>query len=214
MKEETRRIRDPIKTQEKIRKHATAEFIRWGYEGARMDRISAKSGASKNLIYRYFDNKQELYIRCLEHVYIEFRKRQDIGHVDHKKPLDAIVALTSRTFDIFAEYPEILLMLSVENLSRGHFIKQSTIIPSLYNPLKESLDRIINEGKKQKIFRDQIDLEDLYISISALCYFYFSNRSTLSVIFGEYYAKQDTLAKRKAHVVDMVVTFVTGRAAT
>ncbi|MBC7594341.1 MAG: helix-turn-helix transcriptional regulator, partial [Kineosporiaceae bacterium] len=40
---------------------ATREFAAEGFAGARVNRIATNAGANKQLIYRYFGGKQELY---------------------------------------------------------------------------------------------------------------------------------------------------------
>ena len=48
-------------TKQRILDAATKEFARHGIAGARIDRIAARSGMSKPMIYTYFDSKQRLF---------------------------------------------------------------------------------------------------------------------------------------------------------
>ena len=47
--------------REQIFQAAVAEFLEKGFSSASMDRISARAGASKRTVYKYFDNKEKLF---------------------------------------------------------------------------------------------------------------------------------------------------------
>ncbi len=55
------RARDAERTREAILEAATEEFAERGYAGARVDGIANRAGANKQLVYRYFGTKAELY---------------------------------------------------------------------------------------------------------------------------------------------------------
>lgn len=55
------RQRDPIRTREKIIRAAEAEFSSKGYAGARMQGIAARAGVKKELLYHYFNGKEQLF---------------------------------------------------------------------------------------------------------------------------------------------------------
>ena len=52
---------DSTETKARILAAATAEFAARGIAGARVDRISAESGASKPMLYAYFGSKERLF---------------------------------------------------------------------------------------------------------------------------------------------------------
>lgn len=52
---------DASDTKRRILNAATAEFADHGFAGARVDRIASEAAANKQLIYRYFGSKQDLY---------------------------------------------------------------------------------------------------------------------------------------------------------
>ena len=49
--------RDPERTRHRILSAATEEFARYGLGGARVDRIAARAGANKRMLYYYYGNK-------------------------------------------------------------------------------------------------------------------------------------------------------------
>ena len=56
------------KTQEKILRAAEEVFIRYGFEGARMEQIAEQAGVLKANIYYYFKGKEELYQALIDSV--------------------------------------------------------------------------------------------------------------------------------------------------
>jgi AcrR family transcriptional regulator len=58
--------RDSAATKQRILDAATAEFAEFGLAGARVDRIAARAGANKQLIYAYFGSKEGLFDNVLE----------------------------------------------------------------------------------------------------------------------------------------------------
>lgn len=202
-------VRDPIRTQEKILAAAQTEFARRGYDGARIDAIVARANISKNLLYHYFRGKEDLYIRILERAYETLRRRQGDVYVYDLDPLNAMILLCENTFRVFVEEPDVIIMLNTENLHRARHIGKSTIIRTMYDKLSENLRVVLNQGKEQGLFRKSIDPVELYISISALGYFYLSNQYTLSMLFNRKLNAPEWIAHRQAHLVDMVISYLT-----
>ncbi|HEY0258427.1 MAG TPA: TetR family transcriptional regulator [Lacisediminihabitans sp.] len=53
--------RDPEATKARLFEAAVQEFAQFGIEAARLDRIAEKARANKQLIYRYFGDKRDLF---------------------------------------------------------------------------------------------------------------------------------------------------------
>jgi len=74
--------------------------------------------------------------------------------------------------------------------------------------LVESIRGLLARGEKEGVFRPGVDPIQLYISISALTYHFFSNQRTFSVIFGKDFSGPDMLRLRLEHVLDVVVGYL------
>lgn len=77
-------------TKEKIIKAAMAEFGTKGYSGASLNNICSE-GISKGLLYHNFENKDALYLACIEHSFRKltvFLKEENIG-ADFQRYIDA-----------------------------------------------------------------------------------------------------------------------------
>ena len=208
----TPRKRDSIQTQDRILSAAQAEFARRGYDGARVDAITDRAKVSKNLLYHHFGSKEALYVRVLERTYETLRRRQGDVPLAGLDPLEAMRRLCESTFQVFIDEPDIIVMLNTENLHRGRHISKSPIIRALYNRLSDTIRGILDEGARQGVFRPHVDAVELYISMSALGYFYLSNRFTLSLLFERDLKAPENLANHKAHIVDMVLSYLTNGA--
>ncbi len=71
-------------TQERLLQSALAVFSQKGYEGASMNDIRMHANCSKGILYHYFENKDELYLRCLEEtiqVFLMQSKNMDMSSV-------------------------------------------------------------------------------------------------------------------------------------
>ena len=57
-------------------------------------------------------------------------------------------------------------------------------VKQLSRPVLDILGTILAEGARQKVFRRDLDVKKVYLTLAALGYFYLSNRYTLSSFLG------------------------------
>ena len=72
-----KRKKDPILSQHKILLAAKKEFVKYGFDGARMDRIADKAKVNKQLIYYYFKSKDLLFTEVLKESYRQLRTEEE-----------------------------------------------------------------------------------------------------------------------------------------
>jgi TetR/AcrR family transcriptional regulator len=203
-----RASRNPEASRAKILDAARAEFVTHGLSGARVDRIAQQAGVNKNLIYHYFHNKEALYLEVLENIYSDLRANQRDFEVRDLSPVEGMRRLVAHTFDHFVATPDLIRLMSIENIHYARYLKQSKTVKPLYVPLLETIETLLERGQADGVFRRNVDAVDLYLSISGLAYFYLSNRYTLSWIFDQKFDDPKRLKKRRAHVVDMVLGYL------
>lgn len=203
-----KRIRNPEKTQQRIIDAAIDEFTERGFDGARIDAIAEQSQTNKSLIYKYFTSKDELYIASLSNTYEKLRASQHEIDLDESDPLSSMRKLVESTFNTFADNPRIVRMMTHENVQNARFLKQALSIKLLYTPLLDKLERVIASGQGKGIFRSNIDLKHLYISVSALGYFYFSNTHTLSIVLDEDFQSSKHIEEQREQAVEMVLSYL------
>lgn len=207
------RDRNPVKTTQDILEAARAEFVDHGLDGARIDRIAARAGANKRLIYHYVGNKEELYSRVLLEGYRDIRARESKLQLTDLPPLAAMDKLVGFTFDHFEANPWFLRLLANENLHRAAFLSELPEVRELTSPIVGQLRKVLRVGEAGGVFRRGVDPIQIYISIIGLSYFFFSNIHTLSVIFGHSLDTAESRAQRRAHVLAVVHGYVTNQGA-
>lgn len=203
-----RRTRNSERTRAEILAAARAEFCEHGFGGARVDAIAERAGANKRLLYHYFGNKEELYRAVLMEAYAEIREGERALNLEALSPDEAMDRLVRFTFRHFLANPWFTSLLSTENVQNAAYLKTLADIPALHSPLVGQIAQILENGRREGIFRDGIDPIQLYISIAALGYFYVSNMKTLSVIFERDLGAMPMVQEREAQAVQMVLRFL------
>jgi hypothetical protein len=129
-------------------------------------------------------------------------------HVDELDPEAALADIVGSTFDYDNANPDFVRLVMTENIHRGRLMAQSKVISELNVSVIAALERICERGHAAGIFRPDIDVVDLHMTISALCFFNVANRYTFSLIFGRDLASPEALAARRARVIDIVLRSV------
>jgi AcrR family transcriptional regulator len=201
----TNGARDPDRTRRRILDAATGEFARYGLGGARVDRIAARSGANKRMLYYYFGSKEKLFLAALEESYGRIRSAERGLDLEHADPRVAMRRLVDFTWRYFVDHPEFMNLLNSENLHKGRHVRRSKRVREMHSPLVDTLRGILRKGEREGIFRRGIDPVQLYISIAGEGYFYLSNRFTLSRIFDRDLMDRRALESRARHNAEMIL---------
>ncbi len=201
--------RNPQASRARILSAARVEFVAFGLNGARVDRIAEKSSVNKNLIYHYFGSKAALYLAVLERIYADLRASQQDKNLRNLPPIEGMSRLVSNTFDHFVATPELIRLMSIENIHNGEHLKSSKSTKPLYRGLLDTIQILLTRGQAEGVFRANVDAVDLYLSISGLAYFFLSNQHTLSWLLGRDLATRRRVQRRRQHVVDMVLSYLT-----
>lgn len=202
------RPRQPEETRARLLEAAWAEFSAKGLGGARVDAIADHAATNKRMIYHYFGSKAGLYLAVLEQAYDRIRGHEQTLAVEDCPPAEGIGRLVAYNFAFCRDNPGFIHLLANENLHRAHYLAKSGKVRQVNLPVIDTIGRILARGVADGAFRPGIDPLDLYITIAALGYFYFSNIHTLSVVFGRDLALPDTIAARSELHVDLVLRYL------
>jgi len=201
-------VRDSERTQQAILAAAEVEFSDKGLAGARVDTIAEQSGANKRMLYYYFGSKENLYVAVLERAYGAMRQTERELNLIDLDPLDAIRKLVEFKFDYLLEHPTIIRLLAGENMQNAKFLKRSRRLRDMHNSLANVLQAVLAAGQKKGLVKSGIDPVQLYISLAAVSYFFFSNAATLSTAFGRELMSPSELKDRRAHAVEVILDYV------
>jgi len=200
--------RDPGRTREAILAAAQDEFARKGLSGGRVDEIARRSRANKRMIYHYFGSKQGLYLAALERVYEGLRGSERTLELVDLEPEAAIERLIEFNFDYCRHHPELISLINNENLHRARYLRQSKKVRELHSPFVRLIGDILKRGVAKGVFRRGLDPVELYVSIAALSFFFFSNNWTLSEIFGRPLGTDAACLRRKRHNVEIILNAI------
>jgi AcrR family transcriptional regulator len=195
-------------TRERILRVAIDEFSGKGYSGARVDVICRQSRVNPRMIYHYFGGKDGLYVAVLEHVLGELRTEELKLDVAHVAPIDGMMQLFDFTYEHFGRHPDLIHLLSGENLLKARFLRKSVKTPIVASPLIKLIDELLRRGEKQGDFRRGIDPLQLYVMMVAFAYFHRSNAYTLSVIFRSDLLAPAWQSAHKRYADEMILSFL------
>jgi AcrR family transcriptional regulator len=205
--------RNADRTREKILRAAIAEFATHGWSGARVERIRQRARANTRMIYHYFGDKQRLYVAVLEHVIGELRQEELRLEVDQIDPLEGLLQLYEFVDRHFATHPELITLLSGENLLRGQFLASTAKPPIISSPLMPLMKQLLRRGERKGLIRSGIDPLHLYVVMVALCYFHRSNAHTLSYLFRTDLLAPGWQSEHKKMAIDLLTQYLrSGRA--
>jgi AcrR family transcriptional regulator len=152
-------VRDKEATKAKLLEAALEEFARYGIAGARVDRIAAKAGCNKAMIYAYFGSKEGLFDELL---------KIQIDRMIEAVPItpEDLPGYAGRLFDSYVRQPELLRLAAYHRLENG-FDAVPKAEAEAYRHKVEAVAKAQMEGKVTAAF-DASDLLDLVVHMSIL----------------------------------------------
>lgn len=179
-----------------------------GFYGARVDEIARQSGLNKNMLYIYFENKEELYRSVLINAY---RRMEDAERRALEKELlgrELITALLSAYFDFLRDNEAFVNILMSENLTQARFVKQlpnECIERATLNEIAGRIRQSCDRGE----FRADLDERQFLLTMITICFSNFSNRCTLSRMMGFDLYDPAIHEKRKQQAIDILLSYLT-----
>jgi TetR/AcrR family transcriptional regulator len=115
--------------------------------------------------------------------------------------------LVEHTFSALENNPNAIRLLNEENKHRGKYVRKSTRVRDLYNPLVETLSFILERGRKDGVFRAGLDPAIVYLTLSSLCYHYLSNQYTLEIALDRDLSSPGSRKAWVEHVIEVVLQY-------
>lgn len=144
------------------------EFANHGYDGARLERIVAKVGCAKRMLYYYFGNKKDVYLAVIEQCYADIRESEHKLALDSLEPLEALHVLARQSFDYHEHNQEFTRLVLQENFQGGQMLGEISRTEELRRAAFEPIERILARGVAQGIFLSGIHAADVHYLISSL----------------------------------------------
>ncbi len=195
-------------TRESILKAAIKVFAKSGFAGGRVEKISKAAKSYDRMIYYYFGSKEGLFIAALEEIYRRFCEAEAKVDLDMAQPVESLRTVVLFTWNYYQKHPEFITLLNSENLHRGRHISKSMQAREYSGAAIAILDQVLKSGIAKGVFRADVQARDLYLMISSLCYFYLSNRFTLSAFLGQDLEAAAALSHWESVITDAVLRVV------
>ncbi len=203
-----KRPRNAEQSKKDILVAAEQQFGEKGFYGARVDEIAKQSGLNKNMIYIYFDSKEELY-RCVLKAIYQRMEEVERGLLDQNLTGSALVsALVGAYFDFLKDNPTFVNILMSENLIGAQFMRQ---LPDecIARPTLHEIAARLRAGSDAGEFRADIDEKHFVLTMITICFSNFSNRHTLSRLMGFDMDDPKIHEMRKQQAIDILLAYLT-----
>ncbi|WP_434439067.1 TetR family transcriptional regulator [Lentzea sp. E54] len=153
--------RDKEATKANLLEAALDEFAQHGIAGGRVDRIAAKAGCNKAMIYAYFGSKEGLFDELL---------RIQIDSMIKSVPItpDDLPGYAGRLFESYQERPQLLRLAAYHRLENG-FEAIPEAEAEAYRHKIEAVAQAQLEGRISAEF-NATDLLDLVVHMSILAF--------------------------------------------
>jgi AcrR family transcriptional regulator len=204
------RKNDPERVKRDILTIAAEEFAKNGLTGTRVDAIADRTRTTKAMIYYYFGSKEGLFAAVIEAAYAGIRATETALDLDALGPEEALRRLVEFTFDYHDKHPDFVRLVSIENIHHAEHIAGSTIIQALNDPVIQGLAAILDRGCEQGIFTRAVDVTEVHMAISSLCFYRVSNRHTFGTLFRRDLSAPGARKRQRQMVADMIVSYLKG----
>ncbi len=194
-------------TKQKILVSAEEAFAEKGFYGARVDEITEQAGVNKRMLYAYYGSKEQLYIAVLNTVYQRLAQSEEKLLSEETDPVCAVKRIIRHDFKFLSENPSFVKMILWENLNEAKYMKQSDAISAKQISI-ELLRTMLRKGMEQGIFRKDLEIEEMVLSINMFCFSYFSNIYTMSHIMGADFSGKEEMDKRCEHVTEIILKYI------
>jgi AcrR family transcriptional regulator len=179
-------------TRRRLQEAATVEFAERGPDGTTMSRIAERAGINKERLYKYFGDKQALF----ETVLTAELARLSASVEPPSGGLEEIGEFAGRTFDYYADHPELARLLLWEALADGPVADEATRTAHYRHKTA-----VYAQAQRDGVLDGDIDPDHLVLLIIGLAAWWFSVPQLAYMLTGADGGDGSEHARRRATVV-------------
>ncbi len=168
-------------TLEKILQAAQNEFSTAGFDCASIERIAREANVTKQLIYHYFQTKDQLYKRTLESLAVSMELPLDAELYRQLNPSEAMTLVIKRITEEYVKHSSYATLTLDQSLHRGaHITEQSQFIPNMRYINSEIVQPILERGMQASEFSADLDTRFIYCLVFHIASGCFLNSTVMS----------------------------------
>lgn len=166
-----------IKTKQKILKTSFKLFAEKGFHGTKINDIAYSADVNKQRIYAYFNSKENLFSAAVSHAYqLLAESEENFLNLTEKDIPDLTRKLLENNFRFHIKNPSFWRILAWSNLEESIHVD---IIKRIRTNVFLHLKSLYEKGQKKFFFKPKVSFETYFFVLSAVSFFYFSNRKTM-----------------------------------
>jgi AcrR family transcriptional regulator len=200
------KIDDPVVRD--ILEAALVEFASFGYAGARVDAIVARTQTSKRMIYYHFGSKKGLYVETLGYAYRKVASDDVHPLIEAAPPLEAIAIYAETAFERLCANPDFIRLTMQENLQGGKFLDGLPALQAINAARLAVVEGILARGQADGSIRQDVVPLDVYVNFVGLCVYHVSARPNYRALFCVDWEQPDARAARKRAISEAIVRYV------
>lgn len=153
---------------------ARSEFGRVGLSGARIANIAQNCGKTKQLIYHYYESKDELFSEVVWDCLQQSMRNMQAHDYAAMPPEQAFRLFLITMSDQYRLFPDWIPIMLDENIHGGAHLQQRKRVLAVTQPVVDIFANIIARGIATGGFKTGLDVERLYaaaLGILTTCYF-------------------------------------------
>lgn len=143
--------------------------------------------------------------------YADIRRFEGDLNLGRYPPVEAIRRLIEFTFDYDEAHPDLIRLVATENTLNARNIATSASIQAVDRSAIATLRGALIRGKRDGIFRQDVDPVDVHLLISSFCFYRVSNRFTFRTLFGRDLSDPGLYVLHKRMLIEAVLNAVTAR---
>jgi AcrR family transcriptional regulator len=193
-------------TLERILQAAQNEFSTKGFDGASIEHIAREANVTKQLIYHYFQTKDQLYKMTLESVAGGMAIMLDPDDYRAISALDALTLIVNRVIDEYIKNPSYAALTLDQGLHHGaHITERSRFIPNTRRFIDEIVKPILERGVAAGELRTGLDAGIVYWMIFHSASGCFHNAKVMSQTTHIDFNTDAGIALWRAAAIDFIV---------
>lgn len=141
---------------------ARTEFGQNGLNGARIGNIAKRCGKTRQLIYHYYESKEDLFAEVVWDSLKTSMSNMLAENYDSMEPAAAFRRFLYIMAEQYRLYPDFVSIMLEESIQGGLHISSRKKLGGVTQPAIDKLRSIIDRGVASGVFRSDIELAKLY----------------------------------------------------